>query len=421
MSAKTIPTPRQLDFMDWEFGVFFHFGIRSFFTDHSDWDGKPMPASAFNPTQLDCGQWARAARQAGAAYAILVCKHHDGFANWPTAYSDYSVKNTPWKGGKGDVVREFVDACRAYGLKVGLYYSPAQWGGKVNFKEEKEYDDYFIGQISELLTGYGTIDYLWFDGCGSEGHEYDKPRIIAAIRGMQPGIRIFNMWDPDSRWVGNEDGYAPMDNWNPVEDVDFSMLATEKEKLARTRFLPSECDFKLRSTWFDGGEANLDTIKDVEELVGIYEYSVGRGANFLVNIGPDSRGLLPEQDEKRLLEFGEAIRRRYGAPLAQFGEPVQEDERTWRVVSAGEPVLVNRAILMEDLAAGQSIRAFEIWASLPCYNSKSICVYRGGTVGHKAICLFPTIRTGGLTVKITDAEGACRLSSLQACYAHQEV
>ena len=149
---------------------------------------------------------------------------------------------------------------------------------------------------------------------------------IARALVMQPDILIFNMWDPDTRWVGNEDGYAPMDNWNPVEDVDFSMLATEKEKLARTRFLPSECDFKLRSTWFDGGEANLDTIKDVEELVGIYEYSVGRGANFLINIGPDSRGLLPGPDAQRLLEFGSAIRRRYGTPLPQFGGVEQTGE-----------------------------------------------------------------------------------------------
>ena len=420
MSERIIPTQRQLEFMDWEFGVFFHFGIRSFFTDHRDWDGKPMPASAFNPAHLDCGEWARTAREAGAAYAILVCKHHDGFANWPTAYSDYSVKNTPWKDGKGDVVREFVDACRQYGLKVGLYYSPAQWGGKVNFKEEKEYDDYFIGQISELLTGYGQIDYLWFDGCGSEGHEYDKPRIIAAIRGMQPGIRIFNMWDPDSRWVGNEDGYAPMDNWNTVGAVNFSVLAKEKEGLQAQRFLPAECDFKLRTTWFDGGEANVHTIKDVQELVGIYEYSVGRGANFLINIGPDSRGLLPGPDAQRLLEFGSAIRRRYGTPLPQFGGVEQTGEGRFEIRS-GEAVLVNRAILMEDLTAGQGIRSFEIWASLPCYDSKSICVYRGGTVGHKAICLFPAIRTAKLTVRVTQAEGECRLASLRAYCAHEGV
>ena len=160
--------------MDWEFGMFFHFGIRSFYPGHDDWDGLPMPASAFNPARLDCGSWVRAAKNAGAKYCIFVTKHHDGFANWPSKYSDYSVAQSPWKGGKGDVVKEFTDACRRYNMKVGLYYSPAQWGGTVRFDHPEEYDDYFENQVSELLTNYGTIDYLWFDGCGSENHEYDK-------------------------------------------------------------------------------------------------------------------------------------------------------------------------------------------------------------------------------------------------------
>ena len=118
----------QLEFLNWEFGVFFHFGIRSFFRGHKDWDGKEMPLSAFNPDALDCDEWIRTVKAAGFRYAILTCKHHDGFANWPSAYTEYSVKNTPWKNGEGDVVREFTDACRAHGIKVGLYYSPAQWG-----------------------------------------------------------------------------------------------------------------------------------------------------------------------------------------------------------------------------------------------------------------------------------------------------
>lgn len=161
---RIMPSARQIEFLDWEFGVFFHFGIRSFYPGHKDWDDKPMDVSAFNPDRLDCDDWIRTVCDAGAKYAILVCKHHDGFANWPTKYSDYSVANAPWKDGKGDVVREFVDACRKYDMKVGLYYSPAQWGGQIAFKNGKEYDDYFINQISELLTGYGKIDYLWFDG-----------------------------------------------------------------------------------------------------------------------------------------------------------------------------------------------------------------------------------------------------------------
>ena len=160
--------PERLDFLNWEFGVFFHFGIRTFYEGHRDWDMKEMSPGAFDPKELDCRQWLKTAKDAGAAYGILVCKHHDGFANWPSAYTEYSVKNTPWRGGKGDVVKEFTDACRELQMKVGLYYSPAQFGS-VSRKAE-EYDLYFLNQISELLTHYGKIDYLWFDSCGSEGH-----------------------------------------------------------------------------------------------------------------------------------------------------------------------------------------------------------------------------------------------------------
>ena len=159
----------QLEFMDWEFGAFFHFGIRTFYEGHKDWDMQEMSLDKFNPTSLDCRQWIRMVKQAGARYAILVCKHHDGFANWPSKYTDYSVAGTPWKDGSGDVVKEFTDACREYGMKIGLYYSPAQFGS--DRMNGREYDDYFINQLSELLTNYGKIDYLWFDGNGSEGHE----------------------------------------------------------------------------------------------------------------------------------------------------------------------------------------------------------------------------------------------------------
>lgn len=424
-SMKLKPSAGQLAFMDWEYGVFFHFGIRSFFLGHKDWDNRPMPAEAFNPEQLDCEQWIRTIKDAGATYAILVCKHHDGFANWPSRYTDYSVAATPWKDGKGDVVREYVNACRKYGLKVGLYYSPAQWGGKISFKEDREYDDYFINQISELLTGYGKIDYLWFDGCGSEGHQYDTDRIVKAIRGMQPEILIFSMWDPDTRWVGNEDGYAPMPNFNTTTDVDFSMLATEKEKLAHAKFLPSECDFKMRSTWFDC-ELNEDTIKEADELMGIYEMSVGRGANFLINIGPDKHGLLPEKDVQRLAEFGNMLKARYGQALP-FGDAEKTADNEWSIAMDGfstergegekANALVNRVVIREDLTDGESIEEFRLYAHMPAYRSKRVCLYKGDTVGHKAICVIPTMRTGRITLEVTKANGDVKIRDIKAYYA----
>ncbi len=417
------PTKRQLEFLDWEFGVFFHFGIRSFYPGHRDWDNKPMDVSAFNPDSLDCDAWIRAVRDAGAKYAILVCKHHDGFANWPTKYSDYSVAQTPWKDGKGDVVREFVDACRRYDIRVGLYYSPAQWGGQTAFANGKDYDDYFINQIGELLGNYGKIDYLWFDGCGSENHEFDQPRIIAAIRSLQPEILIFNMWDPDTAWVGNEDGIAPMLNSNLRDSVDFSMMTTEKEQMQDTLYLPAECDCKMRSTWFDC-EDNLDTLKSLEELVGMYEMSVGRGANFLVNIGPDCHGCLPEPDKTRLLALGEEIRRRYGHPIKDFGEIERAGENAWTIQTKNfapdhwddhtQPPLVKRVVLREDLTLGGEIRAFRIYAHLPHYQSKRVCVYKGDTIGHKAICAFPAIRTDRIVVEVEQADGNVNITHIKA-------
>ncbi|MBS6195527.1 MAG: alpha-L-fucosidase [Clostridiales bacterium] len=394
---RIVPEKKQLDFLDWEFGAFFHFGIRTFYEGYEDWDGKEMSADAFFPDQLDCDQWIRTVSRAGAKYAILVCKHHDGFANWPSAYTEYSVKNTPWKEGKGDVVREFTDACRKYGVKAGLYYSPAD--AQQTERTDEEHDDYFINQISELLTNYGKIDYLWFDGCGSEGHEYNKPRIIDAIRGMQPEILIFNMWDPDTRWIGNEVGIAPYPNFNIVSDVDFSVLTEEKEALDAAAYIPGECDCRMReSNWFYS-DSDEDTVKSVDELVSMYYYSVGRGANLLINIGPDRRGLLPEKDCERLIAFGDEIRRRFANPL-----PVH----TWKEGNSyfcefETPRLVNHVVMAENLLTGRELNGFTIYAyGYPCHSDTLLEVYQGSTVGHKAICAFPSVTTKKLEIRFRE-------------------
>ena len=370
--------PEQLDFLDWEFGVFFHFGIRTFCQGRRDWDGVDMPLSAFDPAELDCGEWIEAVRDAGAKYAVLVCKHHDGFANWPSACTDYSVKNTPWKNGRGDVVREFTDACRKYGVKVGLYYSPAQYGSVQ--MDAKAYDDYFIRQIRELLTGYGKIDYLWFDGCGSEGHRYDTERIVSSIRACQPHILLFNMWDPDTRWIGNESGVADSPN---------RLFAGEPDAV---RFLPAECDCRIRKeNWF-WDDADAHTVKSLDELMGLYDLSVGRGANLLLNVGPDRRGKLPAADKAALLAFGQAIRERFAHPLDCTAR-----QEGGTLTLAMTPQLVNHIVLSEEITEDE-IGLFEICAHPHPYGAP-VCVYRGMTVGHKAICTFPTIRTGKLEIR----------------------
>jgi alpha-L-fucosidase len=379
----------QLEFLTWEFGVFFHFGIRTFNEGHKDWDMKNMDISTFNPTSLDCEDWIKTANDAGAKYAVLVCKHHDGFANWPSAYTDYSVKNTPWKNGKGDVVLEFVNACRKYNVKIGLYYSPAQFGS--NKMNGKEYDDYFINQISELLGNYGKIDYLWFDGCGSEDHEYDTKRIVAKIRELQPNILIFNMWDPDTRWIGNESGLAPFSNKSVVSALDFSVQTEDKDELGEFKFLPGECDCRMRlENWFYS-DSDEDTVKSVDELMGLYMYSVGRGSNLLLNIGPDRRGLLPQKDKDVLLKFGQKVRETF-ANLVEVDSEQIDNVTTLKF----DLQLVNMVVIEEEINE-REIENFEIKA-YPYSYGKPITVYKGATIGHKAICNFPSVRTNKIEI-----------------------
>lgn len=401
----------QLAFMDWEMGAFFHFGIRTFYEGHKDWDMKEMPLEGFLPTELDCEQWIHTIKEAGCRYAVLVCKHHDGFANWPSKYTEYSVANTPWKGGKGDVVREFTDACRKYDIRVGLYYSPAQFGSAQ--MEHKEYDDYFIAQISELLTDYGTIDYLWFDGCGSEGHEYDTERIVREIRRLQPQILIFNMWDPDTKWVGNEAGLVQMPNYNVVNALDFSVLTDQKQEMEAARFLPSECDCRIRlANWFYS-EEDEHTLKSVEELLGLYYYSVGRGANLLINIAPDRRGLLPERDAETFLEFGRKVRTMFSNKLADISQ-AQKKENTYTVL-LGEHTLVNHVVVEEKISTHAYVKKFSVYV-YPYSYGKRILVYQGTTIGHKHICQIPTVRTQRVELEIDEEYGASCLKDISLYY-----
>lgn len=387
-----MPTKKQLEFLSWEVGVFFHFGIRTFNEGHTDWDGIPMDVNSFMPSELNAEQWIQTAVSGNAKYAVLTAKHHDGFALWPSKYTEYSVKNSPWKNGDGDVVREFVDACKKYGLKTGLYYSPAQFGSRQ--MQGKEYDNYFINQISELLTNYGKIDYLWFDGCGSEGHSYDEKRIIAAIRSLQPDILIFNMWDPDTRWVGNEDGFTPLGT--PL---------TENGK-----FLPFECDCKIRPyNWFFS-EKDAHTLRSLENLEGLYDMSVGRGGNLLINIAPDRRGLIPEKDAERFAEFGERINKKYSSPL---DVKITKKENTV-IISSKNCVDVNTLIISENLDSGESITDFEL--IYDCYGN-DVLLYMGKTIGHKQIVYFPTVFIEGdrrLKLKVTGFDGEYEVDKIQA-------
>lgn len=407
--TTAIPTAKQLAFQNWEFGLFLHFGIRTFYEGHRDWDGKPMSPKQFLPTQLDCNQWARTAKEAGMNYIVLTAKHHDGFANWPSKYTDFSVASSPWKDGKGDVIREFTEACRRHGVKPGLYYSPADASCPV-YKDEKAYDDYFIDQISELMSGYGEINVLWFDGCGSAGHKYDWPRIIKEIRRQQPNVLIFNMGDPDFRWVGNEAGIAPVPIWNTINRVQTTGTIVDDRIVAtELLWLPAECDCRMRlQNWFYSDQ-DEHTVKSVEELMGLYYCSVGRGCNLLINIGPDRRGLLPDKDTARLLEFGAEIRRRFGRPIATLKDFTQPEPNTW-VYDGKERVLADHLVVQEDLTQGEHVRRFAVQMLVERY---WITLWEGRNIGHKAICRFPMVPVRKVRLQVLEADGPVTMRAIE--------
>lgn len=391
---------KQLEFLDWEVGAFFHFGIRTFYEGHIEWDMKPMPQERFDPYKLDTDQWIKTVKDGGGKYAVLVTKHHDGFANWPSKYTEYSVKNTPWRGGEGDIVRDFVDSCRKYDIKIGLYYSPAEFGSIERTSEE--YNDYFINQISELLTGYGKIDYIWFDGCGSQGHTFDKRRIIKAIRSLQPDILIFGMWDPDTRWIGNEEGYAGINDSLTSRRLKLSIDTDIEESLPEDVFLPGECDLRIRKrNWFYS-DFDQHTLKSTEELFGIYLVSVGRSANMLINFAPNREGLIPEADAERFIEFGKIVRERLGNPFLTVDSPERKEDGVYCIPDLDNQKNISYLIIEEDISRGDKIRGFEVYLYPRSYSPKKL-FYRGEIVGHKAIIPIYSLAPWGVEIKVIDS------------------
>ncbi|WP_090670559.1 alpha-L-fucosidase [Paenibacillus tianmuensis] len=398
-----IPTEQQLRWQDMELGMFCHFGINTF-CDQEWGDGSDSP-ERFYPTALDAVQWVRIAKQAGFRYFILTAKHHDGFCLWPTRTTDYSVKSSPWLDGNGDVVRACADACRSEGLGFGIYVSP--WDRNAAcYPDRAAYDDFYAEQLTELLTQYGPLVEVWFDGAGSEGREYDWPRIIALVKRHQPDAMIFNMGAPTIRWVGNEDGVAPYPCWNTAETARASMFTEASVNwLPETpAWLPAECDVPIRRNhwfWHPDDEASLLSL---EELMDVYYRSVGHGATLLLNVAPDRRGLLPEADVKRVLAFGEEIRRRFGSSLAE----VKGAEGTAELVLE-ETVELDHTILIEDIRYGERIREYSLEAML---DGQWVELVRGSAVGHKKIDRFAPVRTDRIRLNVLDSAAVPKIRSM---------
>ena len=352
-AAHVCPSARQLAWQKLELMAFFHFTVNTF-TDQEWGDGTEDPR-VFNPTQLDPRQWLCIVRNAGIKLAILTAKHHDGFCLWPSRYTEHSVKHSPYKNGHGDVVREFVEACRAFDVQVGLYLSP--WDRHEATYGSDAYNDYFVNHLTELLTGYGPIAEVWFDGACGEGPNgkrqvYDWERYYSVIRTLQPDA-VIAISGPDVRWVGNEDGVARENEWSVVSAVDvgrrFAQInanegsASNAQKIcenlrlsasdlrpdigdahaldlgSRARILeaerlvwyPAECDVSIRPGWFYHAFQD-EYVKTPEMLVDLYFKSVGRNAALLLNLPPDPRGLIHEKDVQHL----EGMRRILDATFA---------------------------------------------------------------------------------------------------------
>lgn len=392
--AEIRPSPQQLGWQELEIGVLVHFGPNSFM-DREWGDGTADP-SVFHPAQLDADQWVRAAKAAGAKYLIMVAKHHDGFCLWPSRHTDYSVKRSPWKQGKGDAVREVEQACRRHGLAFGIYLSP--WDRHdPRYADNRKYDDYYVAQMTELATQYGPLAEFWLDGAGSEGHVYDFVRYIRTMRTYQPNALLFASLDfmpyGDIRWVGNESGFAHEENWNVVDN--YGIL----------RWRPAEADTPLRHGhwfWHPNSEQRL---KSLEELMEIYHKSVGRGAQLVLGIAPDNRGLLPEVDVKRLEEFGAEIRRLYGQPAAA----ANASNPSTAQLPAGRRV--DRVVVREDLAHGQMVRRFRVEART---GERWVEVARASTIGHKRIVLFDPVVASAVRIVVEASLGPVNLLPLEA-------
>ncbi|MBA8793224.1 alpha-L-fucosidase [Friedmanniella endophytica] len=341
------PTVEQLAWQRAQVGVFFHFGVNTF-TDREWGDGSESP-EVFDPAELDAAQWAQAAVDVGARYVVLTAKHHDGFCLWPTATTDHSVASSPWRGGRGDVVEEVLTACRAAGLEVGLYLSP--WDRHdPRYADPEAYDRLYLAQLTELCTRYGQLFELWFDGAGSEGRRYAWDRYMDTARGLQPQAMIFNLGRPTIRWVGNEDGLAA----DPMRyQVRLDELTENEHRLDppdTELYLPPECDVSIRPGWFHHAQ---EEPKATDHLLDIHDRSVGLGANLLLNLPPDRRGLVPENDLAAIGDYRAALaaRRPVDGRLTRTGDHRAE-------LALDQPA--DRVVLAEELGAGQRVTGVQV-------------------------------------------------------------
>lgn len=460
-AANVVPSERQYEWQSMEFTAFLHFTVNTF-TDMEWGEGTEDPA-LFNPTELDARQWIRVLKAAGMKLVILTCKHHDGFCLWPSAYNEHSVKSSPWRDGKGDVVKEIADACHEAGLKFGVYLSP--WDRhEPTYGDSPVYNEHFKNQLRELLTGYGEIAEVWFDGACGEGPNgkrqvYDWPGYYSVIRELAPDAVIAIM-GPDVRWVGTESGYGRTTEWSvvPVEMSEQEKIAAESQKednpeafrpkdlmdedlgsrnkivnADRLIWYPSEVDVSIRPGWFY--HATQDSlVKTPEKLVDIYFSSVGRNSLLLLNIPPDTRGLIHENDIASLEGMRAILDETFRVDMARGASVtvsdcrpgkngdmvIDSDSDTYWIAREGsetarlELTLPKRrtfdvVMLQENIRVGQRIESFTIQAMI---DGEWKAIAEGTTVGYKRLLRFPEVTTDRVRINITGSRTSPTVSTI---------
>lgn len=448
-----VPEPKQVEWQQMETYAFIHFGLNTF--NDREWGYGDTDPKTFNPTNLDCEQWAQTLVKAGMKGVILTAKHHDGFCLWPFEGTDYSVKNSPWKNGQGNVVKELSEACKKYGLKFAVYLSP--WDRHQANYGTPEYLPYFYAQLHDLLTNYGPVFEVWFDGAnGGDGwyggakdirtidrkNYYNYPRIYEMLDSIQPQAIIFSDGGPGCRWVGNEKGFAGATNWSflrkgevhPGYDKSYELQYGHPDG---NQWVPAECDVSIRPGWFYHPEED-DRVKSPDQLVDLYYRSVGHNATLLLNFPVDRRGLIHPVDSANAVRFHEKIQQQLKTNLVAGMTPKVSNERGGDFVASAltddnfdtywatedgvttadiefsfdTPTRMNRMMLQEYIPLGQRVKAFVVeyldkdtWLPVKLNEETT-------TIGYKRLLRFETVETKGIRIRITDARGPLCLSNV---------
>ncbi len=429
-----VPSPSQLEWQDGELAMFIHFGINTFY--EQEWGNGTEDPKMFEPKRLDAEQWVKLAKEVGFKYVILTAKHHDGFCLWPSKYTTHTIANSPYKNGQGDVVREFADACHKHGIKFGFYLSP--WDRHEPTYGSDAYNIFFQNQLIELLTNYGEVGEVWFDGAsdGTSKQVYNWDLYFATVRYYQPNA-VIAIAGPDVRWVGNEEGLGFETEWSSQPRAFSIQPATPDGKV----WYPSECDVSIRPSWFYYKRED-SLVKSTSKLVEIYFKSVGRNSNLLLNVPPNKDGLISDFDVQRLRDWRQTLDRIFARDLfagqqiessntrnsSEHYSPkncVDGNRKTFWVtdkdttkaeltIKLSQKEKINIIRLEEAIEFGQRIKAFEILAEVDGNWAK---IFEGTTIGRSRIFTFKGITTDKVKIVIKDSYASPTLRVIKGYYS----